>query len=402
MSKNKETAKSIRELDLTSAYGFAGMKMNAAKGFGVTFGENVKTQRRYKTFEYRATMYTIFKRCFLEGKAIRSVFSNYSPLGLLYIGKHALDLVIIFEDNNIHLYQFDGHFCHGDYNHQDCPSLQNYANGKCRKDCEQKTMERDEFILNWLMNTNSANTIYHVITDCCHPEYSKQNLNTVFSSYFKLQNLVSGLDRLDGGLENVDYSEVTFLAIVTGHATINMENKFGPIFVTGHDEYYQNQPTIYGGKILLTSDYYLYLKHTFGFTITSIEWIVFYKVCEDLPKVFEKIVSMRERAQSQSPKGAFLKTMVNYACGYFGLNQSKQAKMSARIAYKLPKRFNIVRDDITPIESFGQQSLMLIQSYSKQKRAKHICFTPLVLFVQIIEFGKLRLNRAIQCLQQHI
>ena len=127
MAEGKEPAKSIRELDVCSAYGASGMQMSAAKGFGLTFGDDQKTQKRYKSFEYRATMYTIFKLVICEEMAIRAVYSNYSPLGLVYIGKHALDLVVVLEDeaNTVKLYQFDGHFCHGDYNHKSCCPLFN-------------------------------------------------------------------------------------------------------------------------------------------------------------------------------------------------------------------------------------------------------------------------------------
>jgi hypothetical protein len=405
LGPNKEEAKSIRELDLTSAYGYSGMTMNAAKGFGIVFGGNdVKTQKRYKSFEYMATMYTIFKLTMMEGKEIKSVFSNYSPLGLMYIGKYALDLVVVMAgDNSVKLYQFDGHFCHGDYNNRNstnCPSLPNYANLKTRHECEQRTMERDEAILNWLMSTDGQfNATYDVLTDCCHPEYSRENLAKAFYIYHPLKDFICGLDKLDGSLDCVDYAEVTFLAIVEGHTRYHQDREFGPIFLADAEP---ERHTTTGGKILLTSDYYLYLKNNFGFKVTSIEWIIYYKVCEDLPKVFKRFVTMRKQVESGSPKDAFLKTIVNYACGYFGLNSDKQAKMTARIAYKLPKRFNIFKDDVTPLDSFGSSTLMLVKSYRVRKKAKHLCSTPLILFVQIIEFGKQKLNRAVQCLQQYV
>lgn len=387
----KEPAKLICELDLTSAYGYSGMTMKAAKGFGIAFGENVKTQRRYRSFEYKATMYTLFKLNMMENLDIKAVFSNYSPLGLIYIGKHALDLVVVLADNTFRLFQFDGHFCHGDYNRPSCPSLLRYANDQTRLECEQKTMKRDEFILNWLIATNSLNSSYEVITDCCHPEYSRENLDKAFYMYHPLKDFIKSLNKLDGTIASVDFSEITFLAIVEGHATINQDYEFGPVFSRDST------------KLLLTSDYYLYLKQNFGFQITSIDWIIYYKVCEDLPKVFKKFVTLRNKESANKSKSALLKSIVNYACGFFGLNTDKQAKMKARIAYKLPKRFNIFRDDVSPLESFGKEQLMLVQSYSyNKKKLKYSCNTPLVLFVQIIEYGKLQLNKSIQCLQQNL
>lgn len=400
LDKNKEVAQSIQELDLTSAYGYSGMTMAAAKGFGIAFGSGVKTQKRYTTFEYRATMYTIYKLNMMEGHEIKSVFSNYSPLGLVYIGKHALDLVVVLSNGDVKMYQFDGHFCHGDYRreHQDCPTLPYYANDKSRQECEKKTMERDEAILNWMLQAGSIITCsYDVITDCCDREYFSDNLKKAFFIYHSLAELTSGLSTLNGTLQNINYDEVTFLAIVHGKATVNHEGEFGPIFASRDDE---NNVTVTQGRLLLTSDYYRYLKNNFGFQVDKIEWIIFYKRCHDMPKVFYKLVQMRQSVEKGSAKDAFLKTIVNYACGYFGLNVSKQGKMSARIAYKLPKRFNIARDHVKFLGYFNNEILSVVQTYSKTARG--MCKTPLILFVQIIEFGKQRLNKSIQCLQKHL
>ena len=250
------------------------------------------------------------------------------------------------------------------------------------------------------------NMTYEVLTDCCHPEYSRDNLEKVFYMYHPLKDMVRGLDECSAAkanLDSIDFEEVTFLAIVEGHATRHLDREFGPIFVTD-DEH--NRPTITGGsRLLLTADYYRYLKNNFGFNVVRIEWIIYYKRCEDLPKVFRRLIMMRNAVEASSPKDAFLKTIVNYACGYFGLNTGRrQSKMTARIAYKLPRRFNIFKDDVTPLDSFGPDThLMLVQSNSpKRKQQQFACTTPLVLFIQIIEYGKLMLNRAVQCLQCHI
>ena len=232
LDENKENAASIQELDLTSAYGYSGMTMAAAKGFGISFGAGVKTQKRYTTFEYRATMYTIYKLSMMQDCDIQSVFSNYSPLGLVYIGKHALDLVVILKDGFVKMYQFDGHFCHGDYRHKECPTMSFYANGRSRQECERQTMERDETILNWMLNAGSViSCSYEVITDCCDREYFSDNLQKAFFIYHSLADLISGLPKLNGTLQNINYDEVTFLAVVNGRATTNHEGEFGPFFL---------------------------------------------------------------------------------------------------------------------------------------------------------------------------
>jgi hypothetical protein len=44
---------------------------------------------------------------------ICTVYSNFSPSGLFYLDKYPADLVVIFDNGQMQVYQFDSHFVHG-------------------------------------------------------------------------------------------------------------------------------------------------------------------------------------------------------------------------------------------------------------------------------------------------
>jgi len=392
---NVDLAHSLHEYDIVSSYGNSGKTMATCKGFGFTFPE---TQKRHKSLEYMAVMYTIYNWVYVQGKKIVNVFSNFSPLGVFSIGKFPIDLVAIFEDGSVHLCQIDGHFVHGDYNHPECPSLTRYANNATRQDLEHKTQLRDQTILRWMCDTNNPFISYSVLTDCCHPEYTRKHLLSAFKTIPELQKLVSGIAALDGSLDCIDPNEMTFLAIVTGNCA-RRPSVFGPVFTQD-----LKAPTTFSGTMLLTSDYYQYLKKNFDFQCASVEWIVYYKKCTTLPAVFEWLCNLRNDHQRVSKsRAAIVKSIINLSCGFFGFNRTKSTRVVSRVTHSIPKRFNIYRHAITDLKTeFGEVPYYLVQTYYPPPKQCFMCPTPLVLFVSIVEFGKMRLNQALQCLFKHM
>ena len=397
LGPDMEMAYSIKELDLTSSYGFSGKSMATCCGFGVSFTpETGRVGQRHFSFEYMATMYTIYKWTVVEKRNILSIFSNFSPLGTLNIGKYPIDLVAIFENGQVEIVQFDGHFVHGDYNNSCLSSTKNqYINFQTREEVEQKTKQRDEATLNWMMKVSQENMKYTIITDCCHVDYSRKKLKQAFSSIPELNQFVKGFEKLNGSLDCIDFNEFTFLAIVEGECAI-VPHKLGPIFTTD-----VSQPTQTRGKMLLTSDYYQYLRVRFGFKIQNVEWIIYYKRCQVLPRVFEKLLQLRQDNAHIKSKSGIVKSIINYACGYFGLNSDKGLKTTARITNRVPKRYNLFLHTLEPIDEISNgMDLLVVKTLKKTPIKKYMCSTPFVLFVGIVEYGKLRLNQALQCLQQ--
>ena len=391
----EEVAQSICEYDLTSSYGFSGKSMAAAKGFGYIFPNG---QKRHCSFEYMAVMYTLYKWTVLENLQVLSVFSNFSPLGVMRIGAYPIDLAVVLQDGTLKLFQADGHFIHGDYNHPNCPSLKRYVNDASREQVETKTKLRDKTILEWMEMTSVLGTTYTIVTDCCHQEYRLDALKQAFKTVPELQAHIEGLETLDGTLDCIDRQKVTFLAVVTGACdNVTGQLQWGPIFAR---DFEAPSPTIHGGsRLMLTSDYYFYLKEQFGFVATDVEWIVYYKRCHDLPKVFDKLLQMRQE-QTDKSKAGIIKGIINKACGYFGLNLSNSTRTFTRVATKAPRNYNIYKHSVMPIDlTYKGVAYYVIKTFYKPPKNPFACPTPLPLFVSIVEYGKLRLNQAIQCMQ---
>ena len=388
-----EKAATVAEFDLTSAYGYSGINMAASKGFGITFGEGMIPQRRYKLFEYRAVMYTIWKWMHFDGRQIRTVFSNFSPYGLVFIGPYPIDLVAIMENGDVEMVQIDGHFCHGHYSSLKCPGLSRYANDKTRIECENQTMKRDTYIKQWMNQTKATHINYSVITDCCDDEYSTTSLSRAFQNIPALFDLIDGLDQAKGSLDNIDLNKITFIAIVTGEMAPSTLDSFpfGPVF------YQQDQKD----KILLTSDYYQYLKHNFNFKVKQVHWIVYYKRCWILSQIFCQLVTLR--LTSSPPISSFLKSLVNYSCGFFGVNLAKRSRPNVRLSHKPPKRYNQSIHFVNYAEDYNQEPIFVVATYKKKNiQSQFLCKTPLPLFINIIEYGKMRLNYIIHVLKKHL
>lgn len=397
LEEGKDIAACIREYDLTSAYGASGSNMATAKGFGQVFKDNMLTKSRWCTFEYRAVMYTLYKWMHKDKKHIRSVFSNFSPLGVLMIGKYPVDLVAIMEDGSIHIVQFDGHYVHGDYNHPECLTLSHYVGNSSRQQCEEKTKQRDQATLDWMVQIQGHNITYSIITDCCHAEYTPQALRHAFATIPQLSELIDGIcDIQSSALDQINLDKTTFIAQVTGHATHPPNGPIGPIF--NQDGMCFQDMFKSSGTVLLTSDYYQYLKQ-FGFRVEAVDWVVFYQRCFDLPQVFRKLVHMRTLAGPTQK--ALLKTIVNVACGYFGLNCNKGHKTMARISHRIPRHHSIFKHHVLPLQKFKGEPTHLITTLLGRSNV-YMCPMPLILFACIIEYGKMMLNRALQCLQKHL
>ena len=402
LAEGMEPASSIKEYDLTSSYGFSGASMASAKGFGVSFTpEYGRTGNRHVSFEYMGTMFAIYKM--MQLKPIHSVYSNYSPLGTFCVGKFPIDLVVIFKDQSVQLVQFDGHYVHGHHSDPECKThLDSYVDGKTREECEAKTEERDNHIVNWMVHVNSfrpprSQINYAVIRDCCTKNFTKNQLNDAFKTIPELKELVSDMDKLDRSLDCVKLEDYTFFAIVSGKCE-KVPNRLGPIFT--NDRF---NPTTSQGRMLLTSDYYAYLKNEFDFRVENVEWIVFYKRCPILPQVFKHLLELRQASAHIKSKSGIVKSIINYACGYFGLNSDKTHKTVARVTHKLPRRINLFVHEIEPInEICNGFDIVIVKTAKKPTAKKYASALPFVLFVGIVEYGKLRLNQALQFLQNYV
>ncbi len=88
----------IMEYGLTSAYGFSASKALMPSGFCTGFLqppedswwlEKTDTYIRHKSFEFKGVYYTLANLS--DSDDIRTVYSNFSPMGLFYMEKYPAD-----------------------------------------------------------------------------------------------------------------------------------------------------------------------------------------------------------------------------------------------------------------------------------------------------------------------
>lgn len=395
---NSPKAQGIVGLDINSSYGYAATNILAPCGFGSTFknGQRQERSQRYRFFEFRATFFTIYQWMNLQGKKLKFVYHNYSPLGLFFVGKYPLDLVGIFEDGSIILVQFDGAFAHGCPN-PDCPTLLKYASGRTRKECQDATEYRNEYILKWISETGKNNISYQIYRDCCTPGYRLSELNIMFKAIPELYKLTLGYSSItsNGNIQNLN-PDTTFLAVAnikckSKHLSSYSTEQYGPLFT------WKNGSQVMSWKadrFLLTKDYYLYLLDNFDeVTVENVEWALFYKVDDTFHKVYRHFLSMRQSAPSKSLE-TFFKSVINISCGLYGTNPDRISAKFIRLTDHLPKNFDLSKHEVITLQDTGEDKtdMFVIKTMSLPKhiRTKN---NALPVFCAIIEYGKLRLNQ---------
>jgi hypothetical protein len=321
-----------------------------------------------------------------EGKKIRAWYSNFSPFGITYVGKYPLDLVIVFEDGTIEMFQIDGHFIHG-HAGSDCPTLKSYKNDMTRQQVEEETLLRDGAINDWISETDPSKIKYFVMKDCCTPEFNTWSLNGYFKTIPVLANLVRPYQTIDGMLDE-NNETTTFIAVVRGSVPLHKRLEapiFGPLVVW--TEF--GQELVWEGRLVLTKDYFIYLRKEFDFQIENIEWAVFYPRCFVFNQIYKHLLNLRET--SKPSIASLIKVIVNHSAGYFGLNSGKRQPTKCRISSKI--QLNPGHNEFNALGSIQENNYFYIKTFGIQKDHVVACHTPLFMFLAIVEMGKMRLNK---------
>ena len=87
--------------------------------------------------------------------------------------------------------------------------------------------------------------------------------------------------------------------------------------------------------VVLTPDYYNYLKTTQSLFLTNIKAILFFRTEPIINEVYQRLI--QERASSTCPiQVAWIKCLINLSCGFFGVcSDGKQFK--SILTNRLPK-----------------------------------------------------------------
>ena len=414
---NATMATGIAEYDVTSCYGYSACNMRAPAGFCIGYTTDpsgnyllrTDKQNRANTFEYRACMSLLHKMSKSETLSnIRSVYSNFSPLGLFYIGKHPIDLVIILdnETQDTLIIQFDGQFAHGC---SECPPLNRYVNDALLSEVIERTQRRNNAITDWIA-TSKGNQRFHytIYTDCHHPEFTSAFLSKAFAQVPELRKYTEPYRQLPqpGMIMTVDHilnaqPDLTYLLVGSGYIPTNKRTTGGdgPLLIwkqSSNGKWVQEFGWDVIVPMLFTRDTLEFAVHNYGFQLTSIESCYFYRTCDIYPQVYQHLIT--ERYKTTCPALAtFIKTIVNYSVGIMGYNQAKQTMYGKpKISNKIMKFDSDSRAVCTPIGTISNKAYWLRQLYKTQEQINaskyHITNNALPVFSSIVEYGKLRMQ----------
>jgi len=418
----------IMEYDLTSAYGFSASNALMPSGFctgflqppppsslppsaedsRVPWLEKTDTYIRHKSFEFKAVYYTLANLS--DADDIRTVYSNFSPMGLFYVDKYPADLVIVYNDGRIDIYQFDGHYVHGCT--QGCVHKR-YINNQTREQVCAKTEKRDAVFEQWIGSHRGQSARYIVISDCHTAGYTPWSLEKSFRTHAKLAHLIKGYQLVDATstltlqdfesmVQDQTDTSYTFIAWIEGHTA-------QPSWVVYHPDSRKNllaDATLEKQAVVLTRDYYNYLKANQSLRLTNIKAILFFRTEPTMNVVYERLI--QQRATSTCPiQVAWIKRLVNLSCGYFGVTSGGK-RFKFTLTNKLPPNYHYSRHriDVNYMEDLnggdddhrGQYFLLETTHRSPKFRQKNA----LAMFVTVVETGKLRLVQIIQFIARHL
>lgn len=426
-------AQSIAEMDLVSAYGYSASKALMPTGFATGFKsfctndpkhchlERLDAMARHQSFEYRAVYKTIHDMMQFPNIQIRTVYSNYSPLGLFYLGSYPIDLVVITTTGHVFLFQMDGAWCHGC---PTCPPLGRYINGKTWQQVRTLTNKRDDKTRQWVnqINTrlnNKSLVSYAIIQDCCTPGYTPKELDNAFQTIPALASLVKGyhitdkcgktltwthLEKLLDTHRDPDY---TFIAYAHVHLDLLPHEQAPLIVYEMRDDKYAKQSLSTQGQVILTRNYYQWLKQMFGsrICVNVMDWILFYATEPCWNNLYTLLTQLRSSTQDPVLV-SYLKRMINLGCGFFGARTSQKDKSSYRLVNALPANyaFYLHTPDINYTMDIGSNAYFLLATRPRPKLCQFVkpTNTALPMFLTIIEYGKLRLVQILHFIQQHV
>jgi hypothetical protein len=423
---------------------------------------SVDRRNRHRSFEFLSVYYTLWlakKKWKLD---VTAVFSNFHALGIYYVGPYPLDLVIADRKGRLLLFNFDGQFCHGCPGN--CDPLEKYASGKTCDQVEEQTRRRDSAIRQWIasictkaasMDSQQAaadipNITYTVHSDCHDPDYNLEKLLSHFEKIKPLKKMMQPYEDMQDFtrllLSGVGKPEIllkqcppSLTYIVTTRCSSTTPTAppqgapTGPFFVRPYLEsegqcsklYSRQTGTLHPREsVVLTKDYFDYLcasrksaaaTESAGeaaedsmpaagtFSVDLIESGLLYPRWKEFNQVFKKLIRRRNSDKLGGAEKRVIKNVINYACGYFGLNQSmeKIRPPKMRLGQQIRSDFNVGKTMIFSTESFCKEVFIIFQS-NRKPLFNPRSSVPLPLYLCVIELGKLRLLQIFDWLESSL
>ena len=398
-----EPAATILQLDIISSYGFGGSHIQTPKGFCngfVNTGDGIlkscEPVARHQTFEFLSVYYTLW---LLDQQSlkIRTVYSNFHQSGIFSIANYPIDLTVICEDGTIMMYQFDGQYAHGCK--QGCEPLYSYIHGQTSEELEAATTTRDLIISDWVahLNWNKVWATYHVITNCHHKDYNITALKHSFAIIPVLSDIIAGYPTSKNlTKDDVLFSsdDLTYIIIAEGYIP-GLPGNLDPLkalILRKDGNNWERHASTDNGPMLLTKDYLQWLMKCFNFQVTTIHKVYFYKKCDVLNSIFQHLTRLRMTPGILPCTKQLVKNVINYAAGYFGLNERKSQKVKYKLVSKIGSH-NTRKHMAECAGSIGSEDFYL-KSFTKPQSVKvHMGSAPIPIFVAIVEFGKFRMSQ---------
>ena len=465
-------AQSIAEYDLISAYGYAAANCYVPSGFCTGFQTSPLTldrqnkpilkrldaRARHKSFEFRAVYKIIDKLTRKNQEKVRSIYHNYSPMGVFTLGKYNLDLAIVTESGKLLLLNMDGRHAHSC---DTCPPMSEnhrFVNGQTHAQLRAKSDQRDKDIMAWVNAFNAGSVVcggdsdavsYVVIHDCHTPGYTTASLANAFATEPALMKLVQGYKVTDQ--LGVALSENQFQKLVSGQSSSDQEWKEEYTFIAKADvsidcpsEYqpwieedprgsfsvgplivYQDQQDdsdpdgngkrkkrgikqelAWSGTVVMTRDYYEWLESCFGnaFHLNHLEWVLFYKTEPALNFIYQQLIEMRS-STSDPVLVTFIKRLVNLSAGFFGVHTSQRSKATYRLISGMPKNYAFYRHSVDSPHVIDLEDstyhLLETKPWPKVVATRQPSKSAIPYFLAIVEFGKLRMLQLLHFIRQH-
>lgn len=402
---DSQQLQSISEYDLVSSYGYACTKAQLPSKFGIGYslldGVLVRSDKkqRHASWEFKCTYATIYQ--IQQTCNIRTVFHNYSTQGLFTVFNYPVDLAIILENGVWLLFQFDGQFVHGC---DTCPSLRHYVGKQNLAQVRLKTSERNRIFELFVQTARECGIKVHytVITDCHNTNYSKVCLDQLFDTAPLLRALVKPYAQLPKHCLDPAtlcrpsaFPDLTFF-VFSGAQAKGLDNDNFTQIYGGRCLQWNDQDRLFEWSnqcqnAMFTKDQIQFYSNHVTFELNNVTCVIFYPVCDTMPKIYKELLKKREDAKMTGNIlfGNVWKRVVNYSCGFLGLNTNKLSRPKVTIQSRIKQRLH---SSIECLDYYKDTAYFLKLTYkANNTRPYKTSAFSVPLFACIIEFGKMRL-----------
>jgi hypothetical protein len=150
-----------------------------------------------------------------------------------------------------------------------------------------------------------------------------------------------------------------------------------------------------GKAIIVTKDYLDWLVRECNFKVSVIHNIFYYKTSNILNKIYQDLITERNSPTISPGRKQLIKNIVNFSAGFYGFNNNKNHAGKHKIVVGIDHNYNTLKHHMMEFQTLDFKNLCIKQTNSihSKERKRKACQTAFPLFINIVEFGKLRLSQ---------